>query len=59
MLATLQELGVAASFSRPRVSDDNPFSEDLFRTVKYWPEYPSRPFAMLEEARGWVAWFVR
>ena len=59
MLATLQELGVAGSFSRPRVSDDNPFSEALFRTVKYRPEYPSRPFATLEEARSWVAWFVR
>ena len=59
MLATLLQLGVVASFSRPRVSDDNPYSEALFRTLKYRPEYPSGPFASLEEARGWVAGFVR
>ncbi len=59
MLATLKRLGVAASFSRPRVSDDNPFSEALFRTVKMRPEYPSGPFASLENARLWVAGFVR
>ena len=58
MLATLQKLGVVASFSRPRVSDDNPFSEALFRTLKYRPEYPARPFASLPEARAWVASFV-
>lgn len=59
MLATLQKLGVAASFSRPRVSDDNPFSEALFRTLKYRPEYPRRPFESIEAARAWVAGFVR
>jgi transposase InsO family protein len=58
MLATLQRLGVIASFSRPHVSDDNPYSEALFRTVKYRPEYPSKPFASLEEARAWVAAFA-
>jgi putative transposase len=58
-LATLQWLGVVPSFSRPRVSDDNPFSEALFRTLKYRPSYPDRPFASLEEARAWVAAFVR
>jgi len=58
MLATLQRLGVIASFSRPNVSDDNPYSESLFRTLKYRPGYPSRPFASLEEARAWVAGFV-
>jgi transposase InsO family protein len=58
MLATLQNLGVVPSFSRPRVSDDNPFSESLFRTLKYRPEYPSVPFASLEEARNWVSTFV-
>lgn len=58
MLATLHRLGVVASFSRPRVSDDNPFSEALFRTMKYRPNYPSRPFESLEEAVGWVAGFV-
>jgi len=58
MLATLQRLGVIPSFSRPRVSDDNPFSEALFRTLKYRPEYPSKPFETIEEARKWVRWFV-
>jgi transposase InsO family protein len=58
MLATLQNLGVIASFSRPRVSDDNPFSEALFRTMKYRPSYPSRPFEDLEAAVDWVAGFV-
>ena len=59
MLATLQRLGVVTSFSRPRVSDDNPYSEALFRTLKYRPEYPSGPFASLEQARLWVEGFVR
>lgn len=59
LLATLQVLGVATSFSRPQVSNDNPFSESLFRTTKYRPEFPRRPFASLEEARAWVTWFVR
>ncbi len=58
MLATLQKLGVVASFSRPHVSDDNPFSEALFRTLKYRPEYPSEAFSSLEHARAWVASFV-
>lgn len=59
MLATLQRLGVVPSFSRPRVSDDNPYSEALFRTLKYTPAYPSRPFATADEASTWVAEFVR
>jgi putative transposase len=58
MLATLQRLGIVASFSRPSVSDDNPYSEALFRTLKYRPEYPQKPFASIEAAQAWVAWFV-
>jgi putative transposase len=58
MLATLQWLGVRASFGRPGVSNDNPFSESLFRTMKYRPHYPSRPFASLEEAQTWVTRFI-
>jgi len=59
MLATLQWLGVVPSFSRPRVSDDNPFPEALFRTLKYRPDYPEQAFANIEEARAWVEQFVR
>lgn len=58
MLATLQRLGVVASFSRPRVSDDNPYSESLFRTMKYRAKYPRKGFASVEEARTWVREFV-
>ena len=58
MLATLQKLGVVPSFSRPHVSDDNPYSEALFRTLKYRPEYPSGCFASIEAARQWVDLFV-
>jgi putative transposase len=59
MLATLQKLGVIPSFSRPAVSNDNPYSESLFRTLKYTPAYPSKPFSSLEEARAWVLEFVQ
>jgi transposase InsO family protein len=58
MLSTLQKLGVIPSFSRPSVSDDNPFSESLFKTLKYRPSYPDGAFASLIEARTWVAKFV-
>jgi len=58
MLATLQHLGIVASFSRPSVSDDNPYSESLFRTLKYRPEYPHKPFENIEHARAWVTAFV-
>jgi putative transposase len=59
MLATLQKLGVVPSFSRPSVSDDNPYSESLFRTLKYMPAYPSEPFESIEAARQWVHRFVQ
>jgi putative transposase len=59
MLAKLQQLGVMPSFSRPRVSDDNPYPEALNRTLKYHPGYPQKPFASLDEAQQWVAAFVR
>ena len=57
MLATLQRLGVMPSFSRPSVSNDNPYSESLFKTLKYHPGFPDKPFDSLEEARQWVAGF--
>ncbi len=40
------------------MSNDNPYSESLFRTVKYRPDYPRRPFQSVEEACAWVAGFV-
>ena len=59
LLATFQFLGILPSFSRPRVSDDNPYSEALFRTLKYRPEYPSGAFQGIAAAREWVQRFVR
>lgn len=58
MLSTLQWLGVIPSFSRPHVSDDNPYSEALFRTLKHTPAYPRMPFADLASATRWVTRFV-
>lgn len=57
MLGTLQKLGVMPSFSRPSVSNDNPYSEALFKTLKYHPGLPDEPFDTLDEARLWVAGF--
>ena len=59
MLATLQRLGVMPSLSRPAVSNDNPYSESLFKTLKYRPQYPLKPFADVVEARQWVADLVQ
>jgi putative transposase len=57
MLSVLQKLGVADSFSRPSVSNDNPYSESLFHTLKYKAGYPAS-FGSLEEAKEWVRRFV-
>ena len=54
----LVDLGITPSHSRPRVSNDNAFSESLFRTLKYCPQWPSQGFASLEIARDWVKDFV-
>ena len=54
MLAAMQRLGVAHSRSRPAVSNDNPYVESAFRTLKYRPELPVSPFANLLAARRWV-----
>lgn len=59
MLATMQKIGVIPSFSRPSVSNDNPFSESLFKTLKYVPIYPKNPFDTVDDARQWVAEFSR
>ena len=57
MIVTLYNLGVIPSFSRPRVSDDNPYIESLFKTMKYTAGYPV-VFKALDHARGWMADFV-
>ena len=58
MLATLQQLVVVPSFSRPSVSNDNPYSESLFGSLKYSPAYPAKPFDSIEAAGTWVHTFV-
>lgn len=58
LLAKLDDLGVTPSRSRPRVSNDNPYSESLFRTLKYRPLWPAEGFADLDEARTWIQSFV-
>jgi putative transposase len=52
----LAQLGVERSLSRPRVSNDNPFSESCFKTVKYQPDYPGR-FRDAAHARAWFTEF--
>jgi putative transposase len=58
MRAKMYDLGIIASHSRPRVSNDNPYSESLFRTLKYCPSWPKHGFATIAEARKWVGRFV-
>ncbi|GAB3396513.1 hypothetical protein GCM10027514_45260 [Azotobacter armeniacus] len=58
LLQKMYDLGVTPSHSRPRVSDDNPYSESLFRTLKYCPQWPKQGFADLEAARSWVRDFI-
>jgi putative transposase len=59
VLAMLNWLGVKPSYSRPRVSDDNAYAESLFRTAKYRPEFPTKGFIDLNDARAWAVGFVR
>lgn len=59
LLAKMQDLGVISSYSRPRVSNDNPYSESLFKTVKYHPTWPVDGFSSLDNARAWVETFTR
>lgn len=54
----LVHLGITKSYSRPRVSDDNPYSESLFKTLKYTKDFPNKGFDSIEAAREWVASFV-
>ena len=57
--ALMEKLEMTASYSRPSVSNDNPYSESLFRTLKYCPDYPEKPFETLDESRQWVNGFVK
>jgi putative transposase len=52
----LSELGVTKTHSRPHVSDDNPFSESQFKTMKYRPEFPAQ-FGALPDARAFCGNF--
>jgi putative transposase len=52
----MADLGVTKSHSRPHVSNDNPFSESQFKTMKYRPDYPDR-FGSLQDARTWFSAF--
>ena len=58
LLETLYSLGITPSRSRPRVSNDNPYAESIFRTCKYRPSYPIGGFTTITEARDWVLAFV-
>jgi len=53
----LADLGVTQSHSRPSVSNDNPYSESLFKTMKYAPVFPDR-FGSISDARGFMERFV-
>lgn len=57
ILVLFFSLGILPSYSRPRVSNDNPFSESLFKTLKFRPGYPRR-FKDIAHARRWFADFV-
>lgn len=59
ILATFQKLGITPSYSRPSVSNDNPYSESLFKTLKYCPHYPNKPFDDLQSARQWMSEFAQ
>ena len=58
LITTMEKLGITSSYSRPRVSNDNPFSEALFRTFKYRPNWPMKGFPTKTEAQNWVKSFA-
>ena len=58
MQAKMRDLGVASSYSQPRVSNDNPYSESWFRTTKYHHSWPKDGFQTIAEARKWISNFV-
>jgi len=54
----LADLGISKSHSRPHVSDDNPFSESHFKTVKYMPDFPDK-FGSIQDARAYLRGFFQ
>ncbi|MFS1414460.1 integrase core domain-containing protein [Vibrio sp. 10N.286.49.B1] len=56
--AKMEELGITSFYSSPRVSDDNPYVESLFRTLKYAPIWPPKGFESIEQNRSCVENFV-
>ncbi|WP_439856513.1 IS3 family transposase [Pseudomonas yamanorum] len=58
LLTKMYDLGITPSRVRPRVSNDNPYSESLFRTLKYCPQWPLGGFNSLDDARVWVRDFM-
>lgn len=59
LLETLYSLGITPSRSRPRVSNDNPYAESIFRTFKYRPSFPTKGFSDLESSRTWALTFIK
>ena len=59
MVAKMQDLGMLSSYSRPRISNDNPYSESLFRVLKCCPKWPLSGFDGIVKSRHWVAEFIR
>lgn len=57
LVGLFYQLGIVPSYSKPRVSDDNPFIESFFKTLKYKSGYPKK-FDSIESARKWFADFV-
>ena len=54
----MYDLGITPSRGRPRVSNDNAYSESLFRTLKYCPQWPQAGFPSLDAPRAWVRDFM-
>ncbi|WP_404935996.1 integrase core domain-containing protein [Providencia stuartii] len=56
--ARMYALDVLNSYSHPRVSNDNPYSKSLFRTLKYYPWWQENGFRTINDTRAWVTRFV-
>ena len=56
--ALLEEWGIISSHSRPRVSNDNPYSESFFRSLRYTDRYPRKGFESIEAAQQWLEGYL-